>query len=781
MQLKRYQERTLEQLAKWFECLDACGGYPGAAWERAGFDRHVSRKDSSGKPIPHICLKVPTGGGKTFLAAQAVLKSKRRTGLLLWVVPNKAIFAQTKKALWNREHPYRTILNLASGGRVKVMEKDDNLSRQDVENYLCVMLLSVQAANRTNNREFLKMFQESGRYSSFFPDVDDTQMAEQLLNEHPGLYTSEEGRVLSTLANVFKVSRPVIVLDEAHKSYGRNFDHAWFNQFDPSLIIELSATPDQSRSNILVDIGGQELKDEEMIKLPIQVTGYEDTSWKDILREAGEQLKGLSSQAEQLLENNGTYIRPMIVVRVERTGQNQRGEGRLHAEDVREFLVSTMGINADEVKVQSSDLKELESEDLLSEQSKVRWIITKDALKEGWDCSFAYILVLLDNTRAKITVTQMMGRVLRQPYGRLTGIDELDRCYVHCQNASVDLAVSAVKRQLQNEGFGDLEMYVRGGTEEAKPIRTERRSPITPEMTRLPRVLHKDKREIDYDMHILAGINWAEISPPENWEMLEIRNRLSTAAVDIGEDGFGTSKQHYHVDSTDNQDFDLAWHARQLGDAIPNPWQAARVVTEAVESLLKNGHDHSWIGERRPAFLRAIERHALDQIDEQAERLFKNKLDQGEITFDLDLPFEYCDWYELEVPRYDPGAAFQRTLFSPAYNHNMNNLEKKYAIFLDGNPAIQWWHKIAARKPGEYRLQGWRKDYVYPDFVALQMQDTIIVHEVKGEHLRHNDDTQYKQRLLNCLESQFNSNATVTIHGGTVTADFKLIFEKDIP
>ena len=127
-----------------------------------GAQKHVDRHDEAGRPIPHACLKIPTGGGKTFLGAAALQRLRMQTGLVLWIVPSKAIYAQTKKAFWTRQHPYRLLLEEASGGRVKVMEKDDTLARADLDNYLCLMLLMLPAANRQKGKEFLKMFRGLG-------------------------------------------------------------------------------------------------------------------------------------------------------------------------------------------------------------------------------------------------------------------------------------------------------------------------------------------------------------------------------------------------------------------------------------------------------------------------------------------------------------------------------------------------------------------------------------------------------------------------------------------
>ena len=69
----------------------------------------------------------------------------------------------------------RQLLERASGGRVKVLEKDEPFTRADVDNYLCVMLLMLPAANRRKGRDFLRMFRDSGRYPTLFPDSDDAR------------------------------------------------------------------------------------------------------------------------------------------------------------------------------------------------------------------------------------------------------------------------------------------------------------------------------------------------------------------------------------------------------------------------------------------------------------------------------------------------------------------------------------------------------------------------------------------------------------------------------
>ena len=493
MELKTYQLRTLDAFSRWLEALevaqdeseaaieawpeaageipDVVRNYPLKAWEALKGEggvaesagEYVNRTDGGGRPIPHICFKVPTGGGKTLLAAAALERRHQQTGLILWIVPSKAIYNQTKAALWNREHPYRQMLERASAGRVKMLEKDDSFNSDDIANYLCVMLLMLPAANRQKGKEFLRMFKDSGRYPSFFPDGDDLLSDGRMMEAYPDLECNVEGGTIKhSLFNVFKILRPVVVLDEAHKAYGStnmraNAEFARsINRLNPRLVIELSATPNRGISNLLVDIDGPDLKKEEMIKIPVQVTAFTDDDWKSTLCQAVEELEWLDAEAKDLAQSTGRYIRPIAVVRVERTGNDQRDNEHIHAEDVREYLTQNLNVPADTVRVKSATNDELGKEDLLSEFSKVRWIITRSALMEGWDCPFAYLLVMLDNTRAQRAITQLVGRVMRQPHAQLTDRESLDQCYVYCNNAEVGTVVQQVKKGLEEEGANRL-------------------------------------------------------------------------------------------------------------------------------------------------------------------------------------------------------------------------------------------------------------------------------------------------------------------------------------
>ena len=828
LELKDYQEATLNAFSRWLEALeqarqqsevgiaalqgvgmevpDEIRNFPKTAWQRlneAGgvaqtAGEYVSRTDEAGRPISHVCFKVPTGGGKTLLAAAALERLHRQTGLSLWITPTRAIYEQTKAALQNREHPYREMLERASGGRFKLLEKDGYFTAGDVANYLCVMLLMLPAANRQKGRDFLRMFRDSGRYPTFFPDSDDLLGDGRLLEQNPDLErTAVDGPVKHSLFNLFKMLRPVVVLDEAHKAYGARDSGAnqefvrSINRLDPSLVIELSATPNGGISNLLVDITGVELRDEEMIKLPVQVSSFTNTEWQNTLAQAHDELERLAEDAQALQHNGGHYIRPIAVVRVERTGKDQQDGERVHAEDVRKYLVGNLGVPGDAVAVKSSEMDELAGKNLLSELSPVRWIITRAALMEGWDCSFAYLLVMLDNTTAQRAVTQLVGRVLRQPYAQRTGVERLNQCYVYCWNTSVGEAVAQVQRGLESEGLTGLGGEVTAHAADWMRRTVNRREKFQGENIFLPMVLHQDGGkwiELDYQRHILPAIDWAALKVPEQQETMPDRARLQTATVDVGNTpAVFHADQDLFIDKT----LLISWFARRISDVVPNPWQATRLTQEMVERWRSVGSSDEDIHDRRSYIAWRLREEVVASLDLQAQQSFQVKLKSGDISFDLQAGrpnFRMKESYEIDIRRLDApltkyGQQLQLSLFEPVFDREFDtDLERNFALYLDEQKALKWWHRVAVRQRGDYYLRGWRQDRIWPDFVAMAGRNSakphVLIFETKGEHLRGNPDTEYKQKVLDTLQRAFNAGS-MTIKDGPAKGTFRLVFNEN--
>ena len=185
-----------------------------------------------------------------------------------------------------------------------------------------------------------------------------------------------------------------------------------------------------------MDVTGIELNREEMIKFDMHVVNKASPDWKDTLLDSHKKLEELKVKAREYEAQTGNHIRPICLIQVERTGAAQRGQGKIHSEDVREHLIKVIGVQPEEVAVKTSEKDELKEVDdiggLMSRDCRIRYIITKQALQEGWDCAFAYVLAILTNPGSKTALTQLVGRILRQPFARKTGIKELDESYVYC-------------------------------------------------------------------------------------------------------------------------------------------------------------------------------------------------------------------------------------------------------------------------------------------------------------------------------------------------------------
>ena len=770
---------------------------------------HSSRFDGAGRAIPNVCLKIPTGGGKTLLAAASVGRVfsnylARHTGLVLWIVPNDAIYQQTLKTLKNRDHPYRQMLNVAGAGQVKILEKNSPLSKIDTDSHLCVMLLMLASASR-QSKETLRFFRDRGNVLGYTPREDDIEANWDLLQAVPNLdaYTSwgisqEEARatkgsiVKSSLGNVMRLLRPMVVIDEGHHAYTETALKT-IDGFNPFFMLELSATPRVSSdkgggSNILVNVRGTDLDEAEMIKLPIHVDMRGWSDWQSCLASSLECLDGLQREATALQTETNRYIRPILLVQVERTGKDMRDAGFIHAEDAKAYLMQ-LGLTEKQIAIKTSDRNDLnapENIDLLSPQCEVRAIITKQALQEGWDCPFAYVLCSLAAGKDIRAMTQLMGRVLRLPHVAKTGRSALDACYVLCHDAKTGDVVKAIKQSLETEGMGDLGLSVTGpGTETLTRKETFKRRPQFSNLTvYLPRVtwLEQDamgnqrRRELVYESDIIARIDWTALDTTsfgQDWAP-DARGEHG-GQLHLGLELLHTQQRNPTMDVTQDDGvplkLDLARLARGLIDIVPNAWIAWGVVRAVADRLMAQGLAEQALAASSASLLERLRADLEAERDRLAQAVFEECLQQGWVEFrlradatDYTLPQEFA--LELSgkpTPMIrDDAKLVEKSLFEPALAALTDSgLERDVACYLDSQAALQWWHRNVAK--AHYGLQGWKRNKVYPDFVFARVsgdgQNTVVVLETKGLHLAGSDDTQYKQALLQRLTQAYASQS----------------------
>jgi type III restriction enzyme len=417
---KTYQQQVLDSVEAYFK---ACHELPTpsiaftATTERL-WGRGNPYNPLSGCPpdMPYFCLRVPTGGGKTWLAAKSVALVNTHLlrcehSVVLWLVPSKPIREQTLRALCDRLHPYHTALREA--GAIAVMDLDEakNVTRATLDTSTTIIVATRQAF-QVEDEESRKVYQSSGALMHHFDNLSPTQRDE--------LWSEGEGAQRTTpysLANVLRLRRPFVVVDEAHNSRTElAFD--MLARFRPSGVMELTATPDLERtpSNVLHSVSAAELKAEEMIKLPVVLET--EPNWQQCLADAIGRRDALHKLADEERRAGSPYLRPLILIQSE---PRRAGMETLDVERVRNELITNHGIPASEIVVATGEEKGLEQIDadyklgIADPACPVKFVITQKALAEGWDCPFAYILVSMASLSSASAVEQLLGRVLRQP------------------------------------------------------------------------------------------------------------------------------------------------------------------------------------------------------------------------------------------------------------------------------------------------------------------------------------------------------------------------------
>ena len=792
MKLKEYQERTLketksflEQLAVWRPEALKRGkwlfDFAEKAWEETGVGRiYLKKKDGLGRPLPVFCLKIPTGGGKTILAVKTIdqvhsLYLKRQTGLVVWIVPTQQIYRQTLQRLKDRDDPYRQHLDMVSAGKTLILEKADGFTPEDAGEYLCVLLLMLPSASRAN-KEALRMFKDAGKFQAFFPPDEDKDGHKALLERVGNLDTFEGedaywGRQVKTsLGNTIRVLEPLIILDEGHKAYSDQAQDTLRN-LNPCMIVELSATPPKE-ANKLVVISGDELHKEEMIKLDLHVVNKASTNWRDTLRAAMVRRDDLEEKAEDYEANTNVYIRPICLVQVERTGKEQRDGKLIHAEDVREYLLG-QGVQKDWIAVKSSSVDEVKDFDdvggLMVKDCPIRYIITKQALQEGWDCSFAYVLTVLTNPHSKTAMTQLVGRILRQPYARKTHIPALDESYVYCFQRTKLL--DEVRDGFKREGLEEMAGKIVKDAEDLSPAELRAITPrkefkaAAANMVLPAFVIRdvKDWRLVSYEADILSRVRWneADVTPLYKLELSLEEKRDVELRTGLAVELTGFAKRvREEIAAGGAVQFDFAYAAGHLLDVVPNPWIGYEFVERVFGKLLAQWKGKETVVANNLVFILEELRKRLEaERDRLAETAFNEMLEKDEMRFIVvvrDLGMHRVP-QKLELPksvvqatRLD-GSQFEMNLFDPVPADSLNSLEHEVASFLDEQSHLYFWYRNIPHYG--YFVQGWQKSRIYADFIfttnsgAKDKFRKVFVLETKGLHLK-NQNTAYKQSVF---------------------------------
>ncbi|MEV9527019.1 DEAD/DEAH box helicase family protein [Aliarcobacter butzleri] len=447
MQLKIYQSEAINSLEFFCEEYSKTGLIEQSfKATRAQFELpNIPYAEYNNLNVPSVCFRIPTGGGKTLLAVHSIPVIVNKllnvdSSLIFWLAPSEAIIDQTIKALKDPQHHFNQFLSQKFKGRdLNIMSIAEAHSKAfDLSTELPIIVATIQTFSRESD-ENLKFYDQNGVYQDFLKNTNETP----------------------SLANAIKQSNPIIIMDEAHNAK-TDLRVSKLIELDPCFILELTATPQlkhneaagEYASNILYSVSASQLKAEDMIKLPIILETI--NKWQLAIKEAIEKRTELEALAKLELTETGQYIRPVILFKAE----SKRGSNPITYEKILEVLLTDYGIPREEIAVHTGEHQDLKNVDLMDKTCKIKYVITVDKLKEGWDAPFAYILSAVGDMRSSTAVEQILGRVLRLPYAKRKAQEDLEKAYAFIASEETTEVIKNLKDSLVDNGFEELEAQI---------------------------------------------------------------------------------------------------------------------------------------------------------------------------------------------------------------------------------------------------------------------------------------------------------------------------------
>jgi superfamily II DNA or RNA helicase len=723
MELKIYQQKSLDIINKFLKGLEKVK----PAYAFMDLTKQPYKDEFFGEDIPFICVKIPTGGGKTLVGCHSViqimdsfLKEKMGHGIVMWFVPSEPIKSQTLRKFKDRKDMHRRALDEYFDNNVKIFSNEEALriTKNDVDDNVCIIVSILDAFRKEKTlQNKYKVYQENGALIGHFEDA-----------ELPNTLEKDDSGVVKSLANVIRLNNPLIVIDEGHKTKTK-LSIEFLKDLNPSFVIEYTATP-RPESNILVEIHSSELKEQQMVKLPLVLESH--SQWQNAI------LQGVLKRHE--LENiakkeKGERIRPIALFQAE---QEKEDEKKITVGNIRDFLIREGKIPEDEIAIKTSTQNDLDGVDLFSKSCKIRYIITVNALTEGWDCSFAYILISVANIGSRIAVEQIIGRIMRMPFAKRKEQEELNRSYIFASARNFNEAAAEIISGLESHGYSKHDMINSAEDKKQYEFDVERR--INEDFS--PPILAYENDELSFED--LIGEDFELSEQNASIDFKPHYDSDGKAIIDIKEDdkwvrGAQKVLKLTYIDKNFTKKELVQWLDKRLRFTVLDQDDKVKFLEKAIDSI--KGHTIQDLSINRYLLLQKLDNTITEILIQHAKNSFYQALKDSRIKVRSFESFPIAITLYDEIPEE----------FNKNYYQKIDKLNKEEKRFierfdLDTLPNIRFWIRNRDRKDPFY-LQGWHPDKFYPDFIAVTDRDNILAIEWKGEHLIGNEDTTYKADL----------------------------------
>lgn len=741
--LKRYQQEVIDTLSNYLSSMQKFD-HNKAKLAFLEITEQPYHPIEGLNEVPYICIKVPTGGGKTLIAAHAVdclyrlyLTHKSKTGIVIWFTPSDAIRSQTLKKLKDRNHPYREVLDAAFGNYVRVFDSEETLriTKNDVDNYLCVLVLTLQAFRREKT-ESLRNYRANGQLITHFENV--ASMYADILEKYEGT-----AKPVESLTNVIKMNKPLVVIDEGH-NVKTDLSYDMLRELNPSFIIEYTATPLEG-SNVLISIGADKLKAEHMVKIPIYVTPYLN-SWKIALGAAIDKRVELEEIAEDEQQETSEYVRPIMLIQAQ---NKSKFYDTITIDAIQDFLLADKSIPKDCVAIRDSEHHEIDNVDLLDPDCEIRYIITVKALGEGWDCPFASVLTSVAHKRSTLDVAQILGRILRLPNATEKAHNELNVSYVFTSSSDTEKTLQSVIEALQGYGYDEHALRRAGG--KGKPEKTYFDKVVDDENVVIPLLALKQAdgsyKPLTYRPDLVRGFSLIGESYKTEINLDDMITRIYEVDVQVKE---GETR----VEATKVKEIPVTMQPSLLPDPkadlikdvsrnIQFPNISLKDIIKYVERVVSLLLDTEKVTleelfYHRYKVAQEIKNKIQELLDGYTQTRFETLGNEKKLGTCLGFtPPPTAEIFLHEDTEYD------KHFYEKAYI--MNSEERIVASKIDSLDNVCWWLRNIERS-GFY-LQGYSKGRFFPDFIVKTNKHNYFVMEYKGEYLLDTSDTQYKEEI----------------------------------
>ena len=776
MELKPYQAEALDTLRRFLEEARIAG--PAAAYKKLAAEPELAarlgRHAGTYRPLeglsdaPHVCLRLPTGGGKTLLAAHAVAVARRAWierdhPLVLWLAPTKVIRRQTAEALKNPRHPCRRALDAAFAGRTRVFDIADFalLRPHDLRGKCCVVVGTIQTL-RVENTEGRKVYAHHEDMEAHFAALPATATGAAAA---PGLERLENGGVKFSFANLLHLHRPLMIVDEAHNAV-TGLTREMQARVNPCAVIEFTATP-RKGSNVLFNAQASELKREAMIKLPVALAEHDN--WQEAVTAAVARRAALAEAAKA----DRGHIRPVALF------QAQPRNREVTAEALKRHLIEAERVPEERIAIATGDQRELDGVDLFDPACPVEHVVTVQALKEGWDCSFAYVFCSVSRIGSAKDVEQLLGRVLRMPYAERRADAALNRAYAFVCEPTFAAAAEALTDRLVAMGFekGEAEdaiermqpsLDVDGGGPSARRAETpdgRRGEDARGARFRVPAlavVVQGGLELADTDL-FMEDHDWSLSAHPFRPDKGEFSIRETARGFEIDVDGDRVFYRRTGAEAQLALDVDVeGWTKQNLALWLDREVRAIDVGQSDMIAWLSDLVNHLTAGRglSMEALMRAKfqlagkVRDRIAAIRREERRkvyqrlLFEKPEARPQVSFDH--AFAFRDGMYADERRYRgswrPNRHFLGADAVPAFDGADDGEEFRCAQALDSLPGVKHWIRNVARHPESFWLPTVEGRF-YPDFAAELDDGRLLVVEYKGAHLADGADTAEKRTV----------------------------------